>query len=116
MLNFSDFSLRRGRRLLITGATFSLYRGEKVGITGENGCGKSSLLALIRDRMIPEAGSFDMPAQLAVASVSQELAASDRDAIEFVLDGDPQLRAIEAQLHAMQHIDDGVRLGELHAR
>ena len=98
MLNFTDLSLRRGRRLLFTGATFSLFRGEKVGITGENGSGKSSLLALVRGELTPEAGSFDMPAQLAMAHVSQELAASDRAAIEFVLDGDAELREIERAL------------------
>ena len=68
MLNFSDLSLRRGKRLLFTGATFSLFRGEKVGITGENGSGKSSLLALVRGELTPEGGSFDMPSQLAMAT------------------------------------------------
>src|ERR1700676_2258112 len=116
MLNFSDLSLRRGKRLLFTGATFSLFRGEKVGITGENGSGKSSLLALVRGELTPEAGSFDMPSQLALAHVSQELAASDREAIEFVLDGDAELRQIEAALAAAEQADDGVLLGELHGR
>ena len=84
--------------MLFTGATFGLFRGEKVGITGENGSGKSSLLGLVRGELTPEAGSFDMPSQLAMAHVSQELAASDREAIEFVLDGDAELREIEAAL------------------
>src|ERR1700682_6725827 len=100
MLNFSDLSLRRGKRMLFTGATFGLVRGKKVGITGENGSGKSSLLSLVRGELTPEAGSFDMPAQLSMAQVSQELAASDREAIEFVLDGDAELREIEAALAA----------------
>jgi ATP-binding cassette subfamily F protein 3 len=116
MLNFSDLSLRRGKRLLFTGATFNLFRGEKVGITGENGSGKSSLLALVGGELTPEAGSFDMPAQLSMAHVSQELAASDREAIEFVLDGDGELRALERALAVAEQADDGVRLGELHAR
>ncbi|MFI4869981.1 MAG: ATP-binding cassette domain-containing protein [Steroidobacterales bacterium] len=116
MLNFSNLSLRRGKRLLFTGATFSLFRGEKVGITGENGSGKSSLVALVRGELTPEAGSFDMPAQLAMAHVSQELRGSDREAIEFVLDGDAELRAIERALSEAEQADDGVRLGELHGR
>ena len=116
MLNFSDLSLRRGTRLLFTGATFGLFRGEKVGITGENGSGKSSLLGLVRGELTPEAGSFDLPSQLAVAHVSQELAASDREAIEFVLDGDAELREIEAALAQAVAADDGVLLGELHGR
>ena len=95
MLNFTDVTLRRGPRVLFSDATFGLFRGEKVGITGENGSGKSSLLSLVRGELQPDAGSFDMPAQLAIAHVSQELLASDRQAIEFVLDGDAELRALE---------------------
>jgi len=116
MLNFSNLSLRRGKRLLFADATFGLFRGEKVGITGENGSGKSSLLGLVRGELTPEGGSFEMPSQLAIAYVSQELAASEREAIEFVLDGDPELRQIEAALAAAEEADDGVLLGELHGR
>jgi len=116
MLNFTDLSIRRGKRPLFTGATFSLFRGEKVGITGENGSGKSSLLSLVRGEIQPEAGSFDMPSNLSLAHVSQELLATDRAAIEFVLDGDAELRAVEQQLAAAEHADDGFKLGELHGR
>jgi ATP-binding cassette subfamily F protein 3 len=116
MLNFTDLSIRRGKRPLFTGATFSLFRGEKVGITGENGSGKSSLLSLIRGEVQPEAGSFDMPSNLSVAHVSQELLATDRAAIDFVLDGDAELRAVEQALAEAEHADDGLKLGELHGR
>src|ERR1700693_427105 len=116
MLNFNDLSIRRGKRVLFSGATFSLFRGEKIGITGENGSGKSSLLSLVRGEIQPESGSFDMPSQLQLAHVSQELAASDRAALEFVLDGDAELRAIERQLREAEQADDGLRLGELHGR
>jgi len=94
MLRFDDLSLRRGTRLLIAGATFTLFRGEKVGITGANGSGKSSLLALVRGDLQPEAGAIEMPPGLAIAHVSQDLEATDREAIELVLDGDAELRAI----------------------
>jgi ATP-binding cassette subfamily F protein 3 len=120
MLNFTDVSIRRGPRLLFSEATFSLFRGEKVGITGENGSGKSSLLSLVRGELQPDAGSFDMPTQLAIAHVSQELLATDREAIEFVIDGDPELRAIERAIESAtaetQTSEDGIRLGELYAR
>src|SRR5580658_744256 len=116
MLNFNDVGIRRGRRVLFAGATFNLFRGEKIGITGENGSGKSSLLALVRGEIQPEAGSFDMPAQLQLAHVSQEAEASDRAALEFVLDGDAELRAVEQQLSEAERADDGLRLGELHGR
>jgi ATP-binding cassette, subfamily F, member 3 len=116
MLNFSDVSIRRGTRLLFSGATFGLFRGEKVGITGENGSGKSSLLSLVRGELQPDAGSFDMPSQLEVAHVSQELLATDREAIEFVLDGDADLRRIEHDIADAEARDAGVRLAELHGR
>src|SRR6202162_6483835 len=116
MLNFNDLSIRRGKRVLFSGATFSLFRGEKIGITGENGSDKSSLLSLLRGEIEPESGSFDMPSQLQLAHVSQELAASDRAALEFVLDGDAELRAIERPLREAEQADDGLRLGELHGR
>ncbi|HVY80744.1 MAG TPA: ATP-binding cassette domain-containing protein [Steroidobacteraceae bacterium] len=115
MLNFADVAIRRGTRLLFSGATFGLFRGEKVGITGENGSGKSSLLALVRGELQPEAGSFDMPSNLQIAHVSQELEATDQPAIEFVLDGDAELRAIERQIADAEARDDGHRLGELYA-
>src|SRR5579872_4656858 len=114
MLNFADLSLRRGRRVLFSSASFNLFRGEKVGITGENGSGKSSLLALVRGEITPESGSFDMPSNLQLAHVSQELVATDQQALEFVLDGDAELRAVERELSAAEQADDGLRLGELH--
>jgi ATP-binding cassette subfamily F protein 3 len=115
MLNFSNVSLRRGKRVLFSDATFSLFRGEKVGITGENGSGKSSLLSLVRGEITPDAGSFDMPSQLEIASVAQELAASDQPAVDFVLDGDSELREVERKLAAAEAADDGLKLGDLHA-
>ena len=116
MLNFTDVTLRRGTRVLFSAATFSLFRGEKVGITGENGSGKSSLLSLVRAQLQPDAGTFEMPAQLAIAHVSQELMATDRPAIEFVLDGDDELRTLEHAIADAEARDHGSRLGELYAQ
>ncbi|HEY4213453.1 MAG TPA: ATP-binding cassette domain-containing protein [Steroidobacteraceae bacterium] len=116
MLNFTDVALRRGPRVLFSGATFGLFRGEKVGITGENGSGKSSLLSLVRGDLQPDVGNFEMPSNLATAHVSQELLATDTPALEFVLDGDTELRTIERAIADAEARDDGNRLGELHAR
>jgi ATP-binding cassette subfamily F protein 3 len=116
MLNFTDVTIRRGPRVLFSDATFGLFRGEKVGITGENGSGKSSLLALVRGDLQADAGTFEMPSNLAIAHVSQELLATDAAAIEFVLDGDAELRAIETSIAEAEAHDDGLKLGDLHAR
>jgi ATP-binding cassette, subfamily F, member 3 len=116
MLNFTDVTIRRGPRVLFSDATFGLFRGEKVGITGENGSGKSSLLALVRGELQADAGTFEMPSNLAIAHVSQELLATDNSAIDFVLDGDTELRAIEESIADAEARDDGLKLGELHGR
>jgi ATP-binding cassette subfamily F protein 3 len=116
MLSFSSLALRRGTRLLISDASFTVYRGEKVGIVGANGCGKSSLLSLVLGELQPDAGSVEYPSQLVVAHVAQELEATDRPAIEFVMDGDEELRETEAAIAQAEANNAGTRLGELHAR
>jgi ATP-binding cassette, subfamily F, member 3 len=116
MLNFTDVTIRRGPRVLFSGATFGLFRGEKVGITGENGSGKSSLLAMVRGELQPDTGTFEMPSNLQIAHVSQELVATDAAAIDFVLDGDPELRKVERLIREAEAHNDGLRLGELHAQ
>ena len=116
MLNFTDIAVRRGPRLLFSGASFSLFRGEKIGITGENGSGKSTLLELVRGTVHADTGNFDMPGNLVMAHVSQDIEATDQSAIEFVLDGDAELRVIEAEIALGLERDDGARLGALYAR
>src|SRR5690606_26151556 len=116
MPTFSSLALRRGVRRLLSAASFPIHRGEKIGIVGANGCGKSSLLGLIMGQLQPDAGSFDMPAQLVVAHVAQELEACSRDAIEFVMDGDEELRATQQAIASAESSDAGGVLGELHAR
>ena len=116
MLNFSNVTVRRGPRVLFADASFSLFRGEKIGITGENGSGKSTLMELVRGQLHADAGSFEMPTNLAVAHVSQDLEATDQPAIEFVLDGDAELRVIEAELLRAEEQNDGMKLANLHGR
>jgi ATP-binding cassette, subfamily F, member 3 len=116
MLNFTDIAVRRGPRLLFAGATFNLFRGEKIGITGENGSGKSTLLELVRGQVHADSGSFEMPSNLVTAYVSQDIEPTDQSAIEFVLDGNPELRAIEAQMALAEQRDQGAQLATLHAR
>src|ERR1700761_4472028 len=116
MLNFTDVSLRRGPRVLFAHETFSLFRGEKVGITGENGSGKSSLLSLVRGDLQTDAGTFERPPRLAMAHVSQEIVPTDQPAIEFVLDGDAELRELERAISQAEAQEAGLRLGELYGR
>ncbi|MCC7412378.1 MAG: ATP-binding cassette domain-containing protein [Gammaproteobacteria bacterium] len=113
MLNFENVALRRGNRVLFSGASFTIHPHWKVGITGANGCGKSSLLALLRGELGADSGDVTIPADLVIAHAVQETPLTDMPAIEYVLDGDAELRAIERALAASE---DGVEQARLHAR
>jgi ATP-binding cassette subfamily F protein 3 len=115
MLTLANVRLRRGPQVLIDEANVGIFRGEKVGIVGRNGSGKSTLLALIKGELAPEAGEYSAPPNLALASVAQELPESDAALVEYILDGDLELRAVEAQLADAERAADGARIGALHA-
>ncbi len=116
MLKFTDLSLRRGPRLLFEQASFAINPGHKAGLTGANGCGKSSLFALLRGELHADGGDFSMPPKWVIAHVAQETPAVERSAIDYVLDGDAELREVEAALEAAVLADDGHKQGELHAQ
>ncbi len=97
--------MRRGPEPLFEQVNFTVFRGNKVGITGANGSGKSSLFAAIRGELNPDRGDIDRPPKLKIAHVEQEVAASDRAAIEFVLDGDAELRAVLAAIEDAERRD-----------
>lgn len=115
MLNFKNLSLRRGARVLFSNASFTLHKGEKVGLTGANGVGKSSLFALLRNELHPDEGDFSMPPGLEIAHVAQETPAVACSAIDYVIDGDQELRRLQQQLLAAEQMHDGIKQAELHA-
>jgi ABC-type cobalamin/Fe3+-siderophores transport system ATPase subunit len=80
MLKFTDLTVRRGPRVLFAGASFSPFRGEKIGIAGENGSGKSTLLELVRGVVHRDTGKFEMPGNLVMAHVQQDIEATDQRA------------------------------------
>ena len=103
MLSLQSVTLRRGARVLLEEVTLTTQPGEHWGIVGRNGSGKSSLLALIlgtRDAsgLHPDLGEIQLSANLALAHVAQETPAIDRSALDYVIDGDTELRDLEAQL------------------
>jgi len=116
MLRIVNLTLARGALRLLEGASLTVHAGHRVGIVGPNGSGKSSLFALLRGELLPEAGSVDLPPRWTIAHVAQETPAVERAALDFVLDGDVELRAVEAALAAEEraHHADGHALAELH--
>jgi ATP-binding cassette, subfamily F, member 3 len=114
MLIGRDLTLRRGPLPLIEQVNFTVFRGDKVGITGANGAGKSSLFAAIRGELTPDLGAIELPATLKVAYVEQEIGASPRAAIEFVLDGDLELRGVQAAIEDAERRDSSMELADLY--
>ena len=98
---------------MLENVSVSILRGEKVGLVGRNGSGKSSLLALLRGELSADSGECEVPAQLAIASVAQELPHSRRAVVEHVIDGDEALRTLETRLAAAEHAGDGIRQAAL---
>src|ERR1700722_8156607 len=115
MLSARDLTLRRGPEPLFEQVNFTIFRGNKVGLTGANGSGKSSLFAAIRGELGPDRGEIERPTALKIAHVEQEVAASSRPAIEFVLDGDAELRAVQAAIEDAERRDAAMDLAELYA-
>jgi len=117
MLRISGVTLRRGVRVLLEGSSMNVHPGQKVGLVGPNGSGKSSLFALIRDELHADAGDVSMPPRWVLSHVAQETPAVERAALEFVMDGDAELREIEAEIARLEaEHDTGSHLAELHSR
>src|SRR5580692_1797721 len=115
MLSARDLTLRRGPQPLFEQVNFTVFRGNKVGVTGANGTGKSSLFAAILGELTPDRGDIDLPAAIKVAHVEQEIAASTRAAIEFVLDGDAELRRVQLAIGDAERRDAAIALAELYS-
>jgi len=115
LINLRQLHLQRGHKILLEDTDLSIYPGWKVGITGANGCGKSTLFAMLRGLLHPDQGSLDIPMQWTIAHVAQETPALSQAALEYVLDGDIELRQVERDLQVAQAKQDGMREAELHA-
>ena len=122
MLRITNLTLARGVKRLLEGANLTIHTGHKVGLVGSNGCGKSSLFAAIRHELLPDAGSIALPPSWTIAHVAQETPAVEVAAIDYVLDGDRELREIETALaaadrdHSVDNYVDGEALADLHHR
>jgi ATP-binding cassette subfamily F protein 3 len=113
MIRLENVSLQRGVKLLFEEASLTVHPGQSVGLTGRNGAGKSSLFALLLQQYPTDAGEISLPRGWVIAHVAQETPATTGSALDYVLDGDEELRQLQTEI---ENTTDGGHLGELHAR
>jgi ATP-binding cassette subfamily F protein 3 len=114
MIQFSDVSLMRGSKVLLRDANAVVYPGHKAGLIGANGCGKSTLFALIKGELHTEQGDFNIPKNWQIISVEQETPAVERSAIDYVIDGDKHYRKLQKQLIDAEQEHNGEQIAHLH--
>jgi len=118
MIRIQNVSLMRGTKPLLVDADLTLNPGDKIGLIGANGAGKSSLFGMLRNELHPDQGQIDFPAKWRMAYVAQETPPLDRCALDYAIDGDVGLRKLQAELEELESHPDvdahGMRLGELH--
>ena len=115
MIRIDQLTLQRGPLRLLEDASLTVHPGHKLGLIGANGAGKSSLFALLRGQLQADAGHCDLPADWRIAHMKQEVDTLERSAIDYVLDGDTELRQVQQQLQVAEANADGLALAGLHA-
>jgi ATP-binding cassette subfamily F protein 3 len=114
VINLRNLTLRRGPKIVLQGATVTLNPGEKVGLVGRNGAGKSSLFGLLAGRLAADAGDAEVPARWRIGEVAQAMPETDQPATDYVLDGDLPLAAAQAQLVVAETSGDGHAIADAH--
>ncbi|NCW39408.1 MAG: ATP-binding cassette domain-containing protein [Betaproteobacteria bacterium] len=114
MIVLRDVQLRRGAKVLLERANVTIHPGEKVGLVGANGIGKSSLMALLLGQLHEDRGECLYPAGWRIAQVAQHMPESESAATAFVLEGDTRLQEAQAELLRAQDTQDGMALAHAH--
>jgi ATP-binding cassette subfamily F protein 3 len=114
MIVLKNVTLRRGTKIVLQDASVTLQPGEKVGLVGRNGAGKSSLFSLMTNRLQSDAGDVSIPPRWRVGEVMQSMPETDDSATDYVLEGDTRLQEANAALLAAEAADDGEAMGEAH--
>ncbi|HEF4759040.1 TPA: ATP-binding cassette domain-containing protein [Pseudomonas putida] len=115
MIRLQNLTLQRGPQRLLEDAELTLHAGQKAGLIGANGAGKSSLFALLRGELHPDSGDCFLPADWRIAHMRQEVDTLERLAVDYVLDGDLRLRQVQRELAVAEETHDGAALARLHA-
>ncbi len=114
MITLSNLRLQRGQKVLLESANARIDIGQRVGVIGRNGTGKSSLFALLRGELHDDAGDVSIPANWVIAHVAQEMPETEVSALSYVLAGDDELSRLNAELAQAEHINDGVAMAHCH--
>lgn len=114
MIQISELTLLRGSKVLLEEASAVIYPGHKVGLIGANGCGKSSLFAMLRQELQPDNGECQVPRQWQIVSVAQETPGTTRSALQYVIDGDVAFRQLQQQLVDAEQDHNGEQIAILH--
>lgn len=114
MIIFNQLTLKRGHNLLLESATASITPGQRVGLVGKNGCGKSSLLALLKNELSPEGGEVSFPKNWQLSWVNQETPALEISALDYVIEGDRTYCELQRQLIEANEKNDGVAIAQIH--
>ena len=105
MLQLKQIELRRGAKLLFENASLQAHAGQRMGIIGVNGSGKTSLFALILGQLESDAGHLQLNSKDVIAHVAQESPSSTHSALEFVMDGDQGLRELQTNIAELEQKD-----------
>lgn len=114
MISLTNATLMRGDLLLLSNTNLSIHNGQKIGVIGRNGSGKSSLFACLLGQLALDAGELSMPDGMRCAHMRQETEASAASALNYVIDGDERFRQIERELAAAERDEDGARIAQWH--
>lgn len=114
MIRAEAITLLRGGDVLFEDSDLQVFPGHRVGLVGRNGCGKSSLFALLRGELSADSGNIHLPADWRIASVAQDTPALDKSAIDYVMDGDAEFRQLEAQLAKAEADNNGEAIAHCH--
>jgi ATP-binding cassette, subfamily F, member 3 len=116
MIQLQNISLQRGPKFLLESADLTIYPGQKVGLIGANGCGKSTLFQMLLGKLASDTGTLDIPKQWRIAHMAQEVSHTSRSALDYVLDGDSELRRLETEISVEQDgpLNNGERLAKLY--
>ena len=102
MLRITNLALMRGTRVLYSHATLIASPGERIGLVGPNGCGKSTLFAAILGEISPEEGEIESPRQERIAHVAQSFRVEDVSCIDCVLSGHAPLMKAREDMRAAE--------------